>query len=457
MTCKLVLIEGLPGAGKSTHAGWADEILAGMGLETKLFLEGNLEHPADYDGVACFTEEEYRHLLSEYSTFAPAFEQNSVRRGSHFFLPYRKLREIDGMDFPEELANLVFRNDIYELPFEQNAEWIVQKWIEFAQMAERQQAIYIFECCFIQNPLTVGLVKHNVPKEAIFRYVRRLEQAVQNLNPVVIYVDQEDVERTFRKALEERPQSWSEGFIEYYTGQGYGKSRGLTGVDGTIEVLRCKRELALEIVGTLQSVNTVLNNTAYDQVKGKKELAEFLSSSVVPQNFCEIDSLMKRHSFMDILQPFDPILVGTFPIDIQVKGSDLDIICEVHDFESFEDLVQRSFGHMDGFTLVRREVGGIERCKVNFQCEGWPVELFAQPVPTRSQNGYRHMMVEARLLKLFGESFKRSVIELKQNGVKTEPAFARLLRLDDDPYVQLLDLESWTDEALLNLLKEARD
>ncbi|MNN88477.1 hypothetical protein D3C81_2061670 [compost metagenome] len=107
--------------------------------------------------------------------------------------------------------------------------------------------------------------------------------------------------------------------------------------------------------------------------------------------------------------------------------------------------------------MVRREVGGIERCKVNSRCEGWPVELFAQPVPTRSQNGYRHMMVEARLLKLFGESFKRSVIELKQNGVKTEPAFARLLNLEGDPYSQLLDLENWSDDALLNLLKEASD
>ncbi len=281
MSCKLVLIEGLPGAGKSTYAGWAHEILAESGLEPKLFLEGNLEHPADYDGVSCFSDQEYRRLLSENSTYASLLEQNSICRGDQYFIPYRRLREVEGIYFPDELAHRLFQNDVYELSFEQNAELIVQRWSQFAEEAARQQAIYIFECCFIQNPLTVGLVKHNVPKEAILRYVRRLEQAVRRLDPVIIYIDQENVDRTFRKAVKERPDSWSEGFIGYYTGQGYGRSRGLTGVEGTVEVLRHKRELALEIVDALQSSKLILNNTAYDPVSGKRELGKALECLVV--------------------------------------------------------------------------------------------------------------------------------------------------------------------------------
>ncbi len=182
---------------------------------------------------------------------------------------------------------------------------------------------------------------------------------------------------------------------------------------------------------------------------------EYLDQGTSQQR--EIYALLKRYSFFDILQPFDPILAGTFPLDIQVEGSDLDIICEVHEFSIFEDLVQQSFGHFSSFSMLRRKVGGIERCKVNFQCEGWPVELFGQPVPTRLQNGFRHMMVESRLLNLFGELFKRRIIDLKRDGIKTEPAFARLLHLEGDPYVELLALESWTDGALLGLLKEGKD
>ena len=47
------------------------------------------------------------------------------------------------------------------------------------------------------------------------------------------------------------------------------------------------------------------------------------------------------------------------------------------------------------------------------------------------------MVIEGRLLDLAGESFRHNVIELEQSGLKTEPAFARLLGLNGDPYEAL--------------------
>lgn len=54
MQPKLVLIEGLPGFGKTTTAQLVHDILIDVNINTQLILEGNLDHPADYDGVACF-------------------------------------------------------------------------------------------------------------------------------------------------------------------------------------------------------------------------------------------------------------------------------------------------------------------------------------------------------------------------------------------------------------------
>lgn len=285
MTCRLVLIEGLPGSGKSTHAKWAAEILAELGVEAGLFMEGDLDHPADYDGVACYRPEEYRSLLADHEAYRGLLEEAAFRFGDHLFIPYRKMKNARPDDIPDELVHLLFRNDIYELPLEQNADLIAQKWTHFGAQAGRQQGSWIFECCFLQNPLTVGLVKNNASKETLARYVERLEQAVLGLDPLLIYIDQEDVDRTFRKALEERPQDWAEGFVDYYTGQdqGYGKSRGLTGVEGTIEVLRRKRELALELMGGLRIDKRIINNTAYDPVKSKAQLREILKTYVIPQ------------------------------------------------------------------------------------------------------------------------------------------------------------------------------
>ena len=45
MNAKLIIVEGLPGFGKSTTAKLINEILSQNKIEVELFLEGNLNHP----------------------------------------------------------------------------------------------------------------------------------------------------------------------------------------------------------------------------------------------------------------------------------------------------------------------------------------------------------------------------------------------------------------------------
>ena len=73
MSSKLVLVEGLPGFGKTTTARLVHDILTEMNLKSQLFLEGDLEHPADYDGVAYFNEHEFNTLLIIFATYSHTF------------------------------------------------------------------------------------------------------------------------------------------------------------------------------------------------------------------------------------------------------------------------------------------------------------------------------------------------------------------------------------------------
>lgn len=50
------------------------------------------------------------------------------------------------------------------------------------------------------------------------------------------------------------------------------------------------------------------------------------------------------------------------------------------------------------------------------------------------------MLVEYKLLQQHGEDFRQQVVALKKAGIKTEPAFAKLLQLPGDPYEALLQL-----------------
>ncbi|QOR65942.1 hypothetical protein IM538_19380 [Cytobacillus suaedae] len=280
MKTKLILIEGLPGFGKSTTAKLVHELLLEMKVDAELFFEGNLDHPADYDGVAYYTKQEFEELLSCHENFKELFLSWVIKKENGYFLPYQKIKNDVGESIPTNLYNEIYQRDIYELPLEQNIEVIIENWKSFAQNAESGNKVYIFECCFIQNPLTVGMVKYNAKKETIVNYVMGLAQSVEGLNPILLYVDQADLDYSFKKAVQERPKEWFEGFVNYYTKQGYGKENELEGLEGTLSVLKARKEVEMDVFSQLDMKKHIILND-YKQEEYKNKLKEILTSEII--------------------------------------------------------------------------------------------------------------------------------------------------------------------------------
>ncbi|MDX8046197.1 hypothetical protein SH601_09360 [Gracilibacillus sp. S3-1-1] len=276
MNTQLIMVEGLPGFGKSTTANLLYDILTELNIDAELFLEGNLDHPADYDGVSRFNKVEFENLLRNSVMFKEVINKNVMKKGNNYLLPYRKIKNEYGYNFPDSLLNSTFQNDIYELPLEKHIELITEKWRDFADKALYGNKIYIFECCFIQNPLTTAMIRHGEQKENVVSYVRALERIIEKLNPVLFYIEQADLELSFRKIFNERSKEWSTGFIEYYTNHGYGKINGYSGVEGTIKVLEARREIEREIFEMLCINKTKLDNSLYETAKYKSIIKEKL-------------------------------------------------------------------------------------------------------------------------------------------------------------------------------------
>lgn len=260
MTVKLILVEGLPGQGKTTTARLIHEILMERNVPAKLYLEGDLDHPADYDGVSCLTEDEFKQLLGTSGPLSEIVQHRTLQQGDDFLVPYRIIERESGGAFPPEALEILHPRDIYELPLDRNEELIVNKWAKFAEKADKEDAVYIFDCCFIQNPITIGFVKYGAPKDQIIRYITRLSEVASPLDPVLFYVEQDDLESTFKKAMLERPAEWASGFIDYYTTQGYGKQMGYSGLDGTLKVLQARRDTELKILEGLAITKRVIHN-----------------------------------------------------------------------------------------------------------------------------------------------------------------------------------------------------
>ncbi|NDW08202.1 DUF4269 domain-containing protein [Dysgonomonas sp. 520] len=166
---------------------------------------------------------------------------------------------------------------------------------------------------------------------------------------------------------------------------------------------------------------------------------------------------VQRHSFrvlnetgiLSILKDFEPIVVGTIPINIDIEGSDLDIVCNASDPERFRQLIKKEFGSFDRF----RDDINQSRYVAGFFYSGLEIEIFSPSVPSVMQNGYRHMVIEDRILKLGGEKLRQEIVKLKKEGYKTEPAFGKLLNLVN-PYQDLLGLMDMTDSQLMDIIKK---
>ena len=147
---------------------------------------------------------------------------------------------------------------------------------------------------------------------------------------------------------------------------------------------------------------------------------------------------LTQNSIIELLSEFDPILIGTIPININIENSDLDIICYWQNKTAFINKLKLLFENEKDFGIREIEINGNKSVIANFKTDYFEIEVFGQNIPSKNQNGYKHMVIEHEILQSKGESFKLEIIKLKQNGYKTEPAFAYLLGLNGDPYIELL-------------------
>lgn len=189
MKTNLIIVEGLPGSGKSTTAAMIAEELRAHGERVVCVDEGEPNHPADY---------------AEY-------------------------------DFPD---------------FETERRNILEKWREFAGSAN-PNTVYVFNCVLLQNPMCETMMRFGMAESESRTYISEIVEIIRPLSPVVIYIDLPDVKGTVDGVLEERGECWLNAVIDYHTSQGYGKRNHLTGYEGYIKCLEERKARELNILQAL--------------------------------------------------------------------------------------------------------------------------------------------------------------------------------------------------------------
>lgn len=264
MENKLILVEGIPGAGKTTTARKIKEKLISEGKDVILYEEG-MSHPADMAWNAYLNEEEYSSFLSKcfkiWETSEKTISKEELnyrievqarKEDNHVILAYTRI------DFPEScywnLIDEVASKEICDgrRSLREFKEIHLKRWEKFAKNALLDDTIYIFECAFLQNHIFELLGVYEKSDEEIFIYLSNLLDTVKCLNPCIVYIEPNDVEKIIMEAANERKapdnsrKDWIDEVAIWVSNMNYGKSHNLTGKEGVFSF--CKERLRIDKV-----------------------------------------------------------------------------------------------------------------------------------------------------------------------------------------------------------------
>ena len=262
MNSRLILVEGIPGVGKTTTARKIKAKLIEEGKDVILYEEG-MSHPADMAWNACLKEEEYNDFIKKCSKMWEV-SKKSISKEELISRIQRQTRIEDNnvilaytkIDFPEDcylsLIGDVASKEICDgrKSLDEFRDIHLRRWSKFAEQALLNDNIYIFECAFLQNHIFELLGVYEKSDEEIYLYLKSLLETVESLSPSIVYIEPSSVEDIIIQAANERKSpegsgpDWIDEVANWVSNMNFGKSHNLKGIEGVFYF--CKERLRID-------------------------------------------------------------------------------------------------------------------------------------------------------------------------------------------------------------------
>ncbi|WP_175988153.1 hypothetical protein [Bacillus sp. Marseille-Q1617] len=267
MSGRVIFVEGIPGAGKTSTVQMISGVLKDKGLPVKAYIEGDPDQPADYEGVALLSKEELSSIKKSNSESAKGLQFYCERTEYGVLVHYAKMAESNR--FPEDIINEISRYDIYNKEPEMYTALIKSKWEQFSGILAGTDAVYILDCCLLQNPTTFLSARNDLQEDFIEGFVRDLLDEVKKFRPLVIYLEPNDIRKALKHVMSERSGQWFNFVRDYYTTQAYGKNHDLKNdFNGVISYLthRVKLEKSILTKANVDWIHIERDQTSWETV-----------------------------------------------------------------------------------------------------------------------------------------------------------------------------------------------
>jgi len=278
MPAKLIMVEGIPGSGKTTISRKIYNYLLNKGISTCLFNEGDM-HPADLAWHSCVMLDEYEKLLENYPNEKDAIVRQTSIENGYAVIAYTK---IDSSNI--KLLQLLESYELYDARSSFNVYRDLHQscWSNFAFIALKSKALNIFECAYFQNHINELIFWRNASDCQIYDYMVSLLDTVKLLNPIIIiYLSQKDVKKTIERIAAERvneqgEKEWLNRCCNYLRNCPYGKLHNLTTFDDFIRAFEKRKATEMNLLDKLNVESHIINNPNYNWDKVWREVQKIV-------------------------------------------------------------------------------------------------------------------------------------------------------------------------------------
>lgn len=240
----LILVEGLPGTGKTTRAAHVADFLRAEGQSVVLYQEGDLQ-PCDHQWISRMSPETFAAARVQlehawigspqsesWEAIANRIQMHSEDEEGEILTAYTRLSFAD-RDLWDAMQP--FRDaEIHDgrVSPQRYRDIYLHRWQEFGASASAD-TITIMECAFLQCHVTELLGYHGANATDILDFLDQLLEPVRHLRPSVHYISAEDYPSCIRATAATRP-GWLDSVIAWVESSPYGRAHRLAGFDGAM-------------------------------------------------------------------------------------------------------------------------------------------------------------------------------------------------------------------------------
>lgn len=272
---RLIMLEGLPGTGKSTNSYMLYMQLIRNGNKVRWIHEVALPHPTLFFSEACFSKEEYQVFLEKYPTVSDILNSMAEFRattvGIDFVSVLRKCPNQEDEPWYKELITY----DVDKFSLERYEYVALEKWDYFVErVLQEDNTIYILDSSIIQFQVFWFLLK-DAGYLRLASFVEKIINLLKPLNPTLIYLYRESMEDAIsflkvRRGIASMEAIWERDKNELY----YQKRQ--TDVTAYFDFLRDYANFATKLVHDMDCSKLIIEISKQNWKNYEKEMLQFL-------------------------------------------------------------------------------------------------------------------------------------------------------------------------------------